>query len=298
MKPVVQLLQKELGDTAPPITDLFFVWFCFFFPNGNNLLKEHRPSFKDASRNEKPTPISIQSAVDAFHQSLQTEAKFQDLVSKWKGDEKEESQYSKMLAETIHLLLQRSEANLLQRLQQDSARFNQIASDYELKKLPKQLLLDLILRTSLDESNYSPGSISDKFVESKVSFRCLGGKVIKLWGGMHGDGASYPSWDQLELKFTLPDGKEINLDTGYLYSRPEKRPLPIEELSPVTDLLQQGINERMQGEKIPKIDNLFTAVYFIHALQFSQAEETFLGEHGELLQTESEEESSSEDNEP
>ena len=40
MKPVIQLLQKELGDTAPPITDCFFVWLCFFFPDDNSLLEE------------------------------------------------------------------------------------------------------------------------------------------------------------------------------------------------------------------------------------------------------------------
>ena len=53
----------------------------------------------------------------------------------------------------------------------------------------------------------------------------------------------------------------------------------------------------MQGEKIPKIDNLVTAVYFLHALQFSEADGTFLGEHGQLIQSESSEESSSEDSE-
>lgn len=297
MKPVIQLLQKELGDTTPPITDLFFVWLCFFFPNADNLLDEHKLSFKDAGRNEKPTPGSVQSAIDWFHQNLQAETKFQDLVSGWKSDDEQESKYSKLIVETIHVLSQRAEMKLLQRLQEDAAGFYHIAYDYELKKLPKQLLLDLLLRTSLEASNYSPGSISDKFVKSRVSFRCMGNKVIKLWGGIHGDGASYPSWDRLELKFTLPDGKMLKLDTGYLDNRSKERPLPIEQLSPVTELLQEGISVRMQGEKIPEIDNLVTAVYFLHALQFSEADGTFLGEHGQLIQSESSEESSSEDSE-
>lgn len=298
MKPVIQLLQKELGDTTPAITDLFFVWLCFFFPSGNNLPEEHRLSFKDAGKNEKPTPSSVQTAVDLFHQNLQTEAKFQDLISKWKNDVEEESQFSKKMVETIHLLSQRLETKFLQRLEEDAGRFNCIASDSELKKMPKQLLLDLVLRTSLEESNYSAGSISDKFVENTVYFRSLGSKVIKLRGGMRGDGASYPTWEQLELTFTLPDGKELKLDTDqYLGYRGKKRLLPIEQLSPVTDLLQQGINDRMQGEKIPKIDNMFTAIYFLHALEFSEVEETFLGRHEPLIQAESDEESS-EDSEP
>ncbi|KAL9982370.1 hypothetical protein ACROYT_G004403 [Oculina patagonica] len=297
MKPVIELLQKELGDTTPPITDLFFVWLCFFFPGGNNLLEEHRLSFKDAGRNEKPTPGSVQAAVDLFDKNLQTEAKFQDLVSEWKKDDKEESQFSKKIVETIHLLSQRSETKLLQRLEEDAARFYHIASDYKLKKFPKQLLLELVLRTSLEESNYNAGSVSDKFVENTVYFRSLGGKVIKLWGGMHGDG--YPTWEQLELQVTLPDGKELKLDTGYFNYRSKKRPcLPIEELSPVTDLLQQGIDDRMQGEKIPKIGNMFTAIYFLHALEFSEVEETFLGDHEEEILIESDEELSSEDSEP
>ena len=304
MKPAIQLLQKELGDTTPPITDIFFVWLCFFFPGSNNLLEEHRLSFKDAGRNEKPTLGSVQSAIDLFqHFNLQNEAgKTQDLVSKWKSDDEEESiKYSKVIKGTIHLLIKRSETKFLKRIEEDAGRFYQIASDYDLQKLPEQLLLDLVLRTSLDESNYNPGSISAKFVDSRVSFRCLGSKVIKLWGGMHGDGAKYPSWDRLELEFTLPDGKVLKLDTGYLTYRLReiKRPLPIEELSPVTELLQQGISARMQGGKIPKIDNMFTAAYFLHALQFCEAEETFLRRGGELLQMESDEEpSSSEDSEP
>ena len=115
---------------------------------------------------------------------------------------------------------------------------------------------------------------------------------------MHGDGASYPTWDRLELKFTLPDGKMLTLDTGYLDYRSKKRPLPIEQLSQVTELLQECINDRMQGEKIPKLNNLFTAVYFVHVLNFSGAEESFLGEYNELIPSESDEESSSEDSEP
>ena len=298
MKPVIQLLQKELGDTTPPITDLFLVWLCFFFPDEGQLLKEHQLSFKDAGRNAKPTPSSVQSAIDWFHQNLEAGTKFQDLVSGWKTEDEQESKYSKMIVETIHVLSQRLELKLLERLQEDAASFYHIACDYELKKLPKQLLLDLILRTSLGASNYSPGSISDKFVESKVSFRCKGNRVVNLWGGMHGDGASYPTWDRLELKFILPDGKMLTLDTGYLDYRSKKRPLPIEQLSQVTELLQECINDRMQGEKIPKLNNLFTAVYFVHVLNFSGAEESFLGEYNELIPSESDEELSSEDSEP
>jgi len=298
MKAVIELLQKELGDTTPPVTDVFFVWLCLFFPDEGTLLEEHNLCFKDAGRNAKPTPGSVQSAIDRLHQNLQAETKFQDLVSGWKNEDERESKYCKMIVETIHLLSQRLELKLLQRLQEDAASIYRIASDYEQKKLPKQLLLDLILRTSLEESNYSPGSISDKPVESTVLFRCMGNQIINLWGGIHGDGPSCPSWDRLELKFTLPDGKILMLDTGYLDYRSKERSLPIEQLSPVTELLQEGVSDRMEGEKIPKLSNLFTAFYFLHTLNFSGADETFLGEYNQLIESDSDEESSSEDSEP
>ena len=305
MKPKIQLLQKELGDTIPPITDLFFVWLCFFFPDEGNLLKEHQLSFKDAGRNVKPTPGSVQSAIDRFHQNLQAETKFQGLLSGWKSEDEQESKYSKMIVETIHLLWQRLERNLLLKLQEDVASFYHIFHYYyyELKKLPRQLLLHLILHTSEICRNFRNGT--DGLVESEVSFTCKGNKTINLWGGMYwyrkGTSdvcPSDPSWNRLELKFTLPDGKMLTLDTGYLDYRSRERPLPIEQLSPVTELLQEGINDRMEGEKIPKINNLFTAAYFLHTLNFSKAEHTFLGRYEHLMSPESYEESSSEDSEP
>lgn len=40
----------------------------------------------------------------------------------------------------------------------------------------------------------------------------------------------------------------------------------------------------MKGEKrIPKIDNLFTAAFFLYALKFGEAAETFVGEEDELF---------------
>ena len=142
MKPVIQLLQKELGDTIPPITDHFFIWLCFFFPGGDNLLKEHRLSFKDARQNEKPTIGSVQSAIGLFQQNIQTEAgKTQDLVSEWKNDDEEESQYSKMIKETIHLLFQRSEIKLLKRLEEDARRSYRTLASLAFRFVPPQVLL-------------------------------------------------------------------------------------------------------------------------------------------------------------
>ncbi|KAJ7376747.1 hypothetical protein OS493_032805 [Desmophyllum pertusum] len=277
MKPVIKLLQEELGDTIPPITDCLFVWLCTFFPDEDNWLdEEHKLSFKDTVRNEKPTLGSVQSAIDLFHQNFQPEIKLQN-------DDEHESNHFKMIVETIHLLARRSETVLLEKLERDTATLCETARHFEFKSSPNQLLLDLFLRTSLEAGNYSPGSTVHQFVESSISFRCLGGKVVKLWGGMHGDiSVRYPIWNRLELKFTLPDGKELKLDTGFVdYMRSKKRPLLTEQLSPVTELLQECTNQSMQGEKhIPRIDNLFTATYFLHVLGFSRPGKFFLRMYG------------------
>ena len=83
MKPVVELLQKELGETVPPITNNFFIWLCYFFLHQNTLAVEHKLRFKDLSRNEKPTPGHVQPAIDLFHQNLQAETKLKNLESEW-----------------------------------------------------------------------------------------------------------------------------------------------------------------------------------------------------------------------
>ena len=40
MKSVIKILQKELGETVPPITDHFFILLCFFFQTSPTCLKK------------------------------------------------------------------------------------------------------------------------------------------------------------------------------------------------------------------------------------------------------------------
>ena len=160
-------------------------------------------------------------------------------MSKREGDKHLKSKYSRVIMETLRILTQKSETRILKCLKGDAERFQGIASYYELKKVPKQLVLDLILRTSVKESDYGPGSIADKCVKGQVIFRCHGCEIITVRGVIHGDGAGYPSWHILVLDFTLPDGKPLRL-----YAR--HTPLQSESLHPVTELLQQGISQRMR----------------------------------------------------
>ena len=295
MKEVVELLQKELGETVPLITAHFFIWLCYFFPDECNVDEGHRLRFKDAARNTKPTPASVQAATDQFLKNQDVENRLQKLLSGWESGEDQESRNCKMIAETVRLLAQRSQEKILERLQGDASRFYGIATDYDLKKLPKQLLLHLILQTSLEESDYSAASVADKCVNNRVLFKCLGGKVLTVSGSMHGDGAGLPSWDEVRLEFTLPDGKVIELQAE---TSRFSRKLEIEKLSPVTELVQEVISQNLPGEDcIQKIGNLLTAAYFLHALEFTACSETFLERFDELIPSESEEELSAEESE-
>ena len=283
MKEVIELLQKELGETVPPITDRFFIWLCYFFPGPHRLHEEHRLRFKDAARNTKPTPASVQAAIDQFLKYQDIENSLQKLVSGWESGEDQEAKNPKMIAETVRLLAQRLERKILECLEKDCYRFFGIGYDYELRKLPKQLLLDLILRTSLEANGYCAASIANKYVENRVSFKCVGGKWIKVFSSMHTDGGSYGNWYKVQIEFTLPDGKIIKLEC-------EDELLDIEKLTPVTELLQEGISLRMQREdRIPEIGNGLTAAYFFDVLDIFSPD-GILGMYNNLILSESEEE--------
>jgi len=271
MKGVIDVLQKELGATVPQITDYFFIWLCYLFPDKSNLLEENRLGFKDPARNTKPSHASVQTTVADFHKDVQIEANLHNVETTWNhrttdtckfGDFRRQSKYAKSIAETVHILAQRSERKILKRVTKVASRFHEVANYYDLQQLPRQLLRHLILRTSLEASTYKPASIANKRVKSRVFFKCLEDKVMKVCGSIHGDGKLYPTWDKLKLKFTLPCGKLLKLEG----------PLQLEILSPVTELLQDSVNQTWQGEKpIPQIRNFYTAVYFLQALELSVA---------------------------
>ena len=260
MKAVVELLQKELGETVPPITDDFFFWLCCCFPDKANLTEGNRLRFKDDTRNTKPTHAYVQTAIAEFKKELQFGDSLEKLLVMWSNKTLEkyewlQSKYPEMITETIRQLSKRSETKILERLGEDASRFYRIVNRPDLKKLPNNVLLDLFLRTLLEAS-----TIANKNVESRVFFKCLGSKVMKVCGAIRGDGNVYIRWEALQLEFTLPDGKVLKLDD----------PLDIKTLSPVKDLLQECFNSTMQGKQTG-IGNFSTAVYFIHALELSSA---------------------------
>ena len=116
LRPVIHILQKELGETVPPITNYFFIWLCYFFPDKLNLHEEHKLTFKDAASNRKPTYASIQPSLDEYHKLQQFETTLRKLFSEWEDDQSNESYNARMIAEAIHLLAQRSQVDTLKSL--------------------------------------------------------------------------------------------------------------------------------------------------------------------------------------
>ena len=116
LRPVIHILQKELGETVPPITNYFFIWLCYFFPDKLNLHEEHKLIFKDAASNKKPMYASIQPSLDEYHRLQQFETTFRKLFCEWEDDQSNESYNARMIAETIHLLAQRSQVDTLKSL--------------------------------------------------------------------------------------------------------------------------------------------------------------------------------------
>ena len=281
MKSVIELLQEELGETIPPVTPYFFLWLCFFFPDKSDLLDDNRLCFKDASRNMKPTRTSVNMVITDYNRELRFKDSLQEMFGKWKSvmlqrnskmraSEQLLQKIPKKIEETLPLLSLRSEAKVLEQLKEHRFKFHLIA-DYcaPLQDLDNEVIFDLFSRTSLEKSSTykSCNAIPIKHFENLVMYRCIGGKYMKVWGAMHGDGRR--SWEKIELEFTLPDDKVLKLES----------PFNLQILSPVTDILQEGINNDIYYSSLTeqgysqRIDNFHTANYFVKALDLNVASE-------------------------
>ena len=163
MKSVIELLQEELGETIPPLPPYFFLWLCFFFPDKSDLLDDNRLCFKDASRNMKPTRTSVDMVIAEYNRELRFEDSLQEMFGKWKSVMLR--RYSKMLEseqflqkipkkieETLPLLSLRSEAKVLENLNEHYRRFYLVAQCCPpLQDLDNMVIFDLFSRTSLEK---------------------------------------------------------------------------------------------------------------------------------------------------
>ena len=279
MTSVIELLQEELGETIPPLTPYFFLWLCFFFPDKSDLLDGNRLCFKDASRNMKPTHTSVDMVIADYNRELRFKDSLQEMFRKWKSvmlqrntkmleSEQLLQKIPKKIEETLPLLSLRSEAKVLVQLKEHYRWFHYIAVYcIALQDLDNEVIFDLFSRTSLERSSIYKlyNAIPIKHFENLVLYRCIGGKYMKVWGAMHGDGRR--SWEKIELEFTLPDDKVLKLESPFN--------LPI--LGPVTDILQEGIDNNIYYSSLTeqghsqRINDFHTASYFLRTLDFNAA---------------------------
>lgn len=80
IKPMVELLQMELGETDPAITVGFFLWLCFFFPYKSDLVDDSRLRFRDASGNTKPSQTTVDFAIADYKRTLGFEDCLQEML--------------------------------------------------------------------------------------------------------------------------------------------------------------------------------------------------------------------------
>ncbi|XP_028519430.1 uncharacterized protein LOC110253870 isoform X1 [Exaiptasia diaphana] len=273
MKPVIELLQKELGDTVPPITDKFFVWMCFRFPR---LKEEHRIYFKDEAKNAMPSVESLQPILELYRKNKAQLIKKH--IEQWLQNEKDVFHFANHIASALEFFAQKSQTAILRQLREDVERFSNVVSDYGLGKTPKKMMLDLVNRTTIFIGNLTAEAVANNHVNNKTQFRMKGGSVMKIDGGMHGDGASFLTWYELYMNFSLPDGSKVELPkTNFMdLSGSIEHKGFIKRLSLITEILQECIDESMKDEEnIPKIGNIFTFYYFLQVMQFSKIKSFF-----------------------
>ncbi|KAK3755808.1 hypothetical protein QZH41_003193 [Actinostola sp. cb2023] len=121
MKSVIDLLQKEFGETNPPIADRFLIWLLFLFPPMQTAFLREEPLdeedsiyFKDSGKNAEPTFESVQADLDRYYNKSKSGI-FQTCAIKWMHA-REKSVCSKLLVEMLDYLVQGSQKNIIEKL--------------------------------------------------------------------------------------------------------------------------------------------------------------------------------------
>lgn len=304
MEPALELLQKELGKTIPLITPNFFVWLCLFFTADNELPEKDQLSFKDSVMNEKPTLDSF-NGLFAPNICQLAEEKFKDSGSQYWEKYFGQAENANQLKDTLQTLASQGETQMLKELKGQFSRFAPIAKEFcHYSSMPflKKALLGLFQRTTFNSTDVFIPPEKKEF-ENEVFFQLRNGSVLKVFGKIIFIGNKFKYDRKLEIKFLLPNGEVIELNTlqtvdniyGYstmyqgkgcwmgLPNPMLKWPIFVEGLSPVTRLLQECINHSLQGEEdVPEIYNIFTALYFLAALDCTEV----IGQFREVLDVE------------
>jgi hypothetical protein len=121
IRPAINLLQDELGQTEYPIIDTdFFIWLSFFSFTEEYYKHDGRLKFTNSVNNDKPTPESVQPALERYHQNQPEEYVNKEVVSKWKQqlyqDKINPIERIKTLVDLVVCLIQRSEMKAVEKL--------------------------------------------------------------------------------------------------------------------------------------------------------------------------------------
>jgi len=268
MDPILEILSDELGVC---VDGRFFFWLCFHFPDGSCPMKE-KLQFKEASRNSRVSVGTVRSAIQDLHRSIAREnGGVDELLAKWKRSiiiqERDEAnqtavmESADMISECIRVLsLKEDGFEALHTLSGKARRLYCMASDYGLRDAPKDVLVELLQRTTMDASRgYGPGAIADKYVSCKVLFRCKHprGGVMRVSCGVRGDGASYPTWEELDLEFILPNGERIHQRA----SNPDN---PLKGMDSISEIVRECVGAR--------VSPMFVVVFFLTVLECPAAD--------------------------
>ena len=262
LQPAIDILQEELGETNPPITARFFLWFCFYpasleFESND----EDKLYFKDPVKNLEPTRESVQPALDRLDKSQS----LMKVVGE-SNNVKIVEEMMKNLKSQIVELLDEEMLNVILLLKENILYF----------WLPNSHLIPVVNNLTMKSTDLPLTSYTncDK-VAKQINFRIKRGQVMKANVIM--ELSVRPAFQVITLEFSdLPgsmittieiqfsvreviDVMKTSLSSDLLRHSTLRRKLS--KLHPVTELLNTCIDKHDQD--VFEITDHFTAVFFI-----------------------------------
>lgn len=175
LRPAIDIIQAELGSTTFAIAGRFFVWFCNFFLSKTvvELKDEEKLSFLNDEKNQKPTFLEAQQTFAMTH-SLDN---IDQAVEKWRN-EGLEFIYPEILINTLKELVYRKSKKTVEKLKDDISIFYSILTTYDFRTFPKEMMMDLFVRTRTLTNYVSVTTDMSRKVQSSVVIFLKGGKSM------------------------------------------------------------------------------------------------------------------------
>ena len=269
---VFEALEDELEDLSVGMNPHFWFWLCFFFPDRPEVLGEAwRPRFRDEARNARPP----ERRTPARPPAAPLRPPFDAACAEWlpQAAAAVPDLPGTIVAGLWRLVGHAGAACVLAVMMEDVQRWRDITMAlHQAVWLSQASAREWLWRTRLGVNGFTPGAVANKYVRNQFWFRGPDGAEISVEGGMRGDGASYPTWEALRLKWGLPDGRVVALKRGRTGMRNEGEG-GLAVLTPVAALISEWCPGAVLGRC-----NEFVLGYTMHALAFDGQLETFFGE--------------------